>query len=404
MFAFFENIYFYATLLIMLSVFGLLIYWFLKRKYNKPTEKYEKLEKKHLELKKDSEKEINRLNYILEDYRKKLAIISSEKVGDFASSAQNKSDETQLQLKSLISEKEELEIEKEKFTEKNKKLWQQSLAIHKEKERIDKLKREIERRHNEVTDSIRYAQKIQTALLPSKEILNQKIPNYFIFWRPRDIVSGDFYWVRQIENSLVIVAADCTGHGVPGAFMSMLGISFLNETVKPNNLDAAQILENMRILVKQSLSQSKESTSKDGMDMALCIVDLKERKIQFSGANNPLYRLRNGELEVTKPVKNPIGIYAKERNFENTDMEIQEGDVFYIFSDGFADQFGGKDNRKFGYTAFKEMVLTLNQQKVPLPEQADKFNEAFVAWRDAETVSGKKAKQVDDILVIGFQL
>ncbi len=404
MFAFFENIYFYAVLLIVLSVFSVFMFWFLKRKFNKPTEKYSKLEKKHLELKKDSEKEINRLNYILTDYKRKLENMNCDKTNDSESLAQNKNIDTQLQLKSLISEKEELEIEKEKFTEKNKKLWQQSLAIHKEKERIDKLKKEIERRHNEVTDSIKYAQKIQTALLPSKEILNKKIPNYFIFWRPRDIVSGDFYWIRQIDDSLVIAAADCTGHGVPGAFMSMLGISFLNETVKPNNLDAAQILENMRILVKESLSQSKESTSKDGMDMAICIVNLKNRKMQFSGANNPLYMLRDGELLVTKSVKNPIGIYAKERNFENTDIEFQEGDVFYIFSDGFADQFGGKDNRKFGYTALKNMIIELNAQKIALPEQAEKFEEAFVAWKDAENGSGKITKQVDDILIIGFQL
>jgi serine phosphatase RsbU (regulator of sigma subunit) len=404
MFSFFQNIYFYIFLVLILLVFFSILRWLFLKKYNKPSEKYAKLEKKYIELKNDSEKELTRLNYILETYRKKIDWANQEKKQNSTPSSQTKEVETNLQLKSLISEKEELEVEKEKFAEKNKKLWQQSLAIHKEKERIDLLKKNIERKHNEVTDSIRYAQKIQTALLPSKEVLDRVLPNHFIYWNPRDIVSGDFYWMRQIESKLVIAAADCTGHGVPGAFMSMLGISFLNETVQINSLDAAQILENMRILVKQSLSQTKESQTKDGMDMSLCIVDFNNKKLQFSGANNPLYMLRNGELIVTKAVKNPIGIYAKERNFENTEFDLLSGDVFYIFSDGYPDQFGGADGRKFGYTAFKDLILKANSQKIPLSEQEDFFRKTFFNWKDTINLSGKPSKQVDDVLVIGFQI
>jgi len=404
MFDFLENIYFYFLLFGILILFFFLLRWFFKRKFDKPTEKYSKLEKEYKEIKNDFDKEKNRLNYILTNYKQKLQLLDTDTNNNQPNFNKLKDEDSEIQLKNLISEKESLEIEKQEFTIKNKKLWQQSVAIHKEKERIDQLKKEVEKRHKEVTDSIKYAQKIQTALLPSSEILNEKLPKHFIFWKPRDIVSGDFYWTRQIDNQLIIVAADCTGHGVPGAFMSMLGISFLNGIVNSAKHQAHEILEEMRRLVKESLSQSKQSESKDGMDMALCIVDFDKKTLYFSGANNPLFLVRDDELIVIKEVKNPIGIYAKEREFTSTEIDIQPNDTFYIFSDGFQDQFGGLQNRKYGTTNFKNFILDINQKKIPIHQQAKDFDFEFTNWKDTPSEKVKYQKQVDDILVIGFQI
>ncbi len=270
--------------------------------------------------------------------------------------------------------------------------------VVKQKDEIEKQRDEIADKNRSITDSIEYAKRIQTAVLPSSEYAQEILPEHFILFRPRDIVSGDFYWMTKKDNSLVVIAADCTGHGVPGAFMSMLGVSFLNEIVNRHDVDSAgEILTQLRADVKKTLGQEgKEGEAKDGMDIALCIVDLENMKMQYAGAYNPMYLYRNNELLETKADRMPIGIYVKEKeSFTNNEIELQKGDVFYIFSDGFQDQFGGEDGQKFKTKNFKQLLLDIHQK--PMAEQREILDTTIDKWRG-------EWEQVDDIIVMGIKV
>ena len=259
-------------------------------------------------------------------------------------------------------------------------------------------KEDIAEKNKSITDSIEYAKRIQKAILPSRELANEILPEHFILFRPRDIVSGDFYWMTKKDNLIVIIAADCTGHGVPGAFMSMLGVSFLNEIVNKHNIiKANSILNSLRDDVKKTLSQTgKEGEAKDGMDIALCIVDTDNMKMQYAGAYNPLYLYRNNELIEIKADRMPIGIYIKEKeSFTNHEIDIQKNDTFYIFSDGYSDQFGGPDGRKFKTKEFKKLLLSIH--KKPLIEQKEILNKKIDNWKG-------DYDQLDDIIVLGIRL
>jgi len=270
--------------------------------------------------------------------------------------------------------------------------------VVKQKDEIEKQRDEIADKNRSITDSIEYASRIQTAVLPSHEYAREILPEHFIFFRPRDIVSGDFYWMTQKDNLLVLIAADCTGHGVPGAFMSMLGVSFLNEIVNRHDITSANaILNQLRTDVKKTLGQEgKEGEAKDGMDLALCIVDLEKLKLQYAGAYNPFYLYRNNELIEIKADRMPIGIYINEKEtFSNHEIELQKGDVFYIFSDGFQDQFGGEDGSKFKTKNFKKLLLEIHQK--PMEEQHKLLEETIDDWRG-------RWEQVDDIIVMGVRV
>ncbi|MBN2683592.1 MAG: SpoIIE family protein phosphatase [Bacteroidales bacterium] len=261
---------------------------------------------------------------------------------------------------------------------------------------VVKQKEIVEQKNKDITDSINYAKNIQLALLPSVSEIKEKFPDSFILYKPRDIVSGDFYWVANRENRSFIAASDCTGHGVPGAFMSMLGIAFLDEIVA-NNLDisANDILEQLRFNVIESLHQTgKEGESKDGMDMALLVVDWDKNQVQFAGANNPLYLFRNNELIEIKPDKMPIGFHIKKQVFTNHVIDLQPNDTMYLFSDGYADQFGGDSGKKFKYKQFKEVLQEIHTQKPE--EQLTILDKTIENWKG-------KFEQLDDILVIGIQ-
>jgi serine phosphatase RsbU (regulator of sigma subunit) len=200
------------------------------------------------------------------------------------------------------------------------------------------------------------------------------------------------------NDDLVVVAADCTGHGVPGAFMSMLGVAFLNEIVnRAGNFVAAHILNELRAEVKKSLRQTgKKDEAKDGMDIALCIINNKEMKLQFAGAYNPLYLVRNKELIQLKADRMPIGIYYKEKDsFTNHTIEILRDDCIYLFSDGYIDQFGGKDGKKFLTRQFQELILSIHAK--PMHEQKQVMSETLEKWKG-------RHDQLDDILVIGFKI
>jgi len=257
---------------------------------------------------------------------------------------------------------------------------------------------EIKQQKQEITDSIIYAKRIQKALLPSNELINKLINDYFILYKPRDIVSGDFYWFSKRDKKIVIAAADCTGHGVPGAFMSLIGISFLNEIVNSKKvLKANEILNHLRDTIILSLQHSiDDNEARDGMDMALCVIDESKMELQYAGANNPLIIINNGNLTEIKPDKMPIGRHRlSEMPFTNNRIKIKEEDTIYLFTDGYSDQFGGINDKKFKSHNFKKLLL--NIQNVPLKKQKSILDSKFEEWKG-------NAEQVDDILVIGLKI
>lgn len=271
-------------------------------------------------------------------------------------------------------------------------------AVIKEKTKEIRHQKEIvEKKNEEITDSIKYAKRIQEALLPPKEILVESNIDHFILFKPRDIVSGDFYWFRKIGDFTIIAAADCTGHGVPGAFVSMLGMAFLNEiAIEIKDVKANNILNSLRALVIKSLRQTgKEGESKDGMDLALYVIDRKNMKLQFSGANNPLILIRNKEVIQVKADRMPIGFHLVMDDFVNNEMDIEPDDMLYTFSDGYQDQFGGGDGSKFKIKQLKELMSEISDK--PLDEQREIFNKTIENWKGTE-------EQIDDILLIGVKI
>jgi len=298
----------------------------------------------------------------------------------------------------ILLEQKKLEQEKIEFSEKNKRLWSMSIQMQKEKEHINILKNEIERKHRAVTDSIKYAQRIQLAVLPPTEILKNAFADYFLFWRPREIVSGDFYWMKRCGNIIAFTIADCTGHGVPGSFMSLLGVTFLNEVCSniTEKSSPSEILENLRGFIINALSQHQsEDEPKDGMDMAFCLLNLDTLELKFSGANNPLYIVRNGELTEYKGIKNPIGQHPRPKTFETVTIQAQKGDYLYMFSDGFADQFSGTTKRKVTYGRLKELLTELCKQNTSGAYQKQQLSDFIDKWKGGYV-------QMDDILIGGF--
>ncbi|KPK85126.1 MAG: hypothetical protein AMS27_08240 [Bacteroides sp. SM23_62_1] len=263
---------------------------------------------------------------------------------------------------------------------------------------------ELERQKKEITDSIHYAQRIQQAVLPGFETIREKIPEYFILFKPRDIVSGDFYWFAEMDKKIIIVTADCTGHGVPGAFMSMLGVSFLNKIVNENKIiEANQILNNLRENVIQALRQKgKEGEQKDGMDMGLCVIDFDRMTMEFAGAHNPLYFIRNNELNETKADRMPIAFYEELKEFTSHRIPLEKGDCFYMFSDGYADQFGGPNGKKFKYNQLKDLLISIKDK--PMNEQKEVLDQTYHKWTSELDPEGKPYEQVDDILVVGVRI
>jgi serine phosphatase RsbU (regulator of sigma subunit) len=246
--------------------------------------------------------------------------------------------------------------------------------------------------------SLRYAGIIQKALMPDNEVLKCYFKDFFVLFLPRDIVSGDFFYVLKNRNNLCIAAGDCTGHGVPGALLSILGISFLNDIMHcKNDLKANRVLNLMREKVMKALRQTGgKSEAKDSIDIGLCIVDMNTRQVQFSGANRPLLRLRDGELAEFRPDKMTIGVDpVLESSFTNQKIETKPGDMFYLFSDGFADQFGEITDKKFKYKHLKNIITSV--AGLPMPKQKEVIESTFNEWKG-------KADQIDDVLVFGFQL
>jgi serine phosphatase RsbU (regulator of sigma subunit) len=251
---------------------------------------------------------------------------------------------------------------------------------------------------NDHVASLRYAKMIQNALMPDPAMLKGRLNDFFILFLPRDIVSGDFYYFYCTRQKMCIAAGDCTGHGVPGALMSILGISFLNEILQPDiNLNANRILNLMREKIMKALHQTGNSDeAQDSIDIGLCIIDCITGKLQFSGANRPLIMIRNGELTEYRPDKMTLGVApVREASFTNICIDTKPGDAFYLFSDGFADQFGEINDKKFKYKHFKRIIHSF--EEFPMHQQKQRLESAFTEWKG-------KSQQVDDVLVIGFKL
>ncbi len=248
-----------------------------------------------------------------------------------------------------------------------------------------------------IAESLRYAQVIQKAVFPPKKLIEKVFPNHFILLLPKDILSGDFYWLYTKDNKIYFAVADCTGHGVPGALMSVIGISFLNELVaRSTNLKANRILNQLREKVMKALGQTgANDVSEDGMDIALCVIDPKTNTLQYSGANNPLYIIRNGDLICFNPDHMPVGIhYAEEKSFTNHEIVLEEGDCIYLFSDGYVDQLGGPNNKKFKCSNLKNLLLKI--WNLPMAEQKNILKSTHADWKGS-------LKQIDDILVMGVK-
>ncbi|MDZ4664193.1 MAG: two-component regulator propeller domain-containing protein [Bacteroidota bacterium] len=290
-----------------------------------------------------------------------------------------------IKTKKLIADKQKLEKQVEERTKE-----------------VVKQKEEIQNKNVEITDSIKYAKNIQEALLPSLKETETALKNCFILYQPKDIVSGDFFWHSDHNNIQFIAAADCTGHGVPGAFMSIVGNNLLNEIINQRNItEPGKILLELHKGVKIALNQNHhESERRDGMDIALCAIDKKTNKLKYSGANRPLWIFRkdNGnQLEIIKPNKFPIGGLELEGNREYIDhsVEVKKGDTVFIFSDGFADQFGGPRGKKFMLANMQKLLLENIEQ--PMDVQKKNVSNAFRDWKHS-------LEQIDDVLVIGIRV
>jgi phosphoserine phosphatase RsbU/P len=301
--------------------------------------------------------------------------------------------------------KEELKINIDKaletfhLKEQNRKLIEELKEANQtlEQKVIDRTQK-IEAQNKDITSSIQYASRIQHALLPTNEELKKYLPSNFILSKPRDIVSGDYYWLASKDDKIIIAVSDCTGHGVPGAFMSILGVSFLNEIVsKAVTVRANEILNQLTGQVIKSLHQTgKYDEARDGMEMAICILDYKRAKLQFSGAFRPLYHIHNQELIEYKGDSMPIGIYEKEdQSFTNTEIPFNKGDMIYLFTDGYTDQFGGDNRKKLLTDNFKKLLININHRS--LPEQKKALEKNYETWKGEND-------QIDDILILGIRL
>ena len=269
-------------------------------------------------------------------------------------------------------------------------------------------KHELQEKNREIVDSINYAKRLQDALIPPVEVFKKIIPNSFVIFKPKDIVSGDFYWISElntrrdddVENEKVVVfsVVDCTGHGVPGAFLSLIGLKILNQSIKIESINTpAAALDYLNSEVFKTINKHSDANNmiRDGMDVAICAINFSSNQLVFSGAKNPVYIIRDKQLHEIKGDKQPIGSEEDQTPFANQEYQLEKGDVVYIFSDGFADQFGGPKGKKLKYKPFKEMLIENSTKS--MAEQEQKLIELFEEWKG-------DLEQLDDVCVIGVKI
>jgi serine phosphatase RsbU (regulator of sigma subunit)/HAMP domain-containing protein len=293
----------------------------------------------------------------------------------------------------LLKMREELG-ERERVLEQ--KVSERTEEMVRQKEEVERQSRKVVELYKNVTDSIRYAKRLQESILPPERRIKELLPESFVFYRPKDIVSGDFYWFDRVGEKVVFAAVDCTGHGVPGAFMSLVGHNGLNQAVRDHGLvRPSEVLRDLNRRAFEALHKDRDQFVRDGMDMALCTLDPGDLMLEYSGANCPLYLVRNGQVLQYAPDKMPIGGFELQgKAFTDHRIQLQKGDVVYIFSDGYADQFGGPRGKKFLYRRFRELLVEIHG--MPMERQKIMLLEALNQWKGAH-------EQVDDILVIGMR-
>jgi serine phosphatase RsbU (regulator of sigma subunit)/HAMP domain-containing protein len=277
------------------------------------------------------------------------------------------------------------------------KVVERTEEVVRQKEEVERQSRKVVELYKNVTDSIRYAKRLQESILPPEKRIKDLLPDSFVFYRPKDIVSGDFYWFERSGGKVLFAAVDCTGHGVPGAFMSLVGHNGLNQVVKERGRTRpSEVLRDLNDIAFEALHKDREQyLVRDGMDMAFCSYDPETRVLDYAGANSPLYLVRGGEVVRYAPDKNSIGSFDLEgRGFTDHRIVLQQGDMVYLFSDGYADQFGGPKGKKFLYRRFRDLLVEASTH--PIDRQRGLLLDAFNQWRGAY-------EQVDDILVIGVR-
>jgi serine phosphatase RsbU (regulator of sigma subunit) len=262
---------------------------------------------------------------------------------------------------------------------------------------LEEQKVKLELREKDLIDSLVYAQRIQEALLPSEAYFRKHFEDSFIFFKPKDIVSGDFYWIGEKSDKVYVVAADCTGHGVPGALMSMIGREIIEKTINEENIESpSQILSVLDKALEKTFSREKNlgTIIRDGMDVGLCIIEKKRRKVVFAGAFFPLYLIRDGSLTEIKGDNIIIGMNPDKLAYKDHELDLVDNDIFYMFSDGYVDQFGGSEKKKFMYRRFRYLLLTIH--RFPVNDQKSILDENIKTWMGSNI-------QIDDMMVIGFR-
>ena len=267
---------------------------------------------------------------------------------------------------------------------------------NKQKAIIESQKLVVEFKNREITDSINYAKRIQSAILPSIDKLRESLPNSFVFYKPKDIVAGDFYWYKKVNNKVFVAVADCTGHGVPGAMVSVVCYNALNRAINDFMLfDPSKILDKTAELVIETFRVNKQERVKDGMDISMCSFDLENNKLEYSGAMNSLFYISKNKLQEIKGDKQPIGQFTNIKPFTLHKIKLMKGDKIYLFSDGYADQFGGLKGKKFMYKNFRELILSISSKE--FSTQKMELAKEFKAWKD-------DLEQVDDVCVLGIEV
>jgi serine phosphatase RsbU (regulator of sigma subunit) len=320
-----------------------------------------------------------------------------------------KLEESQNELKKknklIGSKNKELQDQNNEILAQRDQIAAQRDEIEMQRDILTAQKNQILEQNKDITDSIQYARRIQSAILPHDEVIKYLLPKHFILYKPRNIVSGDFYWLTHKRGEIIIVVADCTGHGVPGAFMSMLGSTLLNDVISNiETLKADLILNELRDQVILRLRQTgQESETKDGMDIGICLLNKENMKLQFAGAYNSLYMIRKGKLTEIKADKMPIGISPKAgKLFTNHEIKVKKDDAFYMFSDGIIDQFGGDNGKKYLSTRFQQMLLSI-QDKI-MYDQKEILENELNEWMGLTGMYTQKYEQVDDIIVMGIKI
>lgn len=264
---------------------------------------------------------------------------------------------------------------------------------------INQQKAIVEEQHQDITDSIKYAQRIQGAILPPKNMWQKILPNSFVLFMPKDILSGDFYWIEETKDYIYIAAADCTGHGVPGALISIVNFNLLNKAVLEKGLvTPSEILDAVNLWLTESLHQTyRESAVRDGMDVSLIAIHKHSNEVLFAGANNPIYIVSHGELKQIKGDKFPVGAFIEDKiqKFSTKKITVSKGDCIYLFSDGYADQFGGDNGKKYKYAPFQQKLITISKNE--LSDQRKIMKDNFLEWKGYH-------EQVDDVLLIGIKI